>query len=105
MPSVPPNGTGNVEEVARALRTIQDAYPFLVQSMSHHQQTVPRDPNQFPPAVPPQVISQPPWPLNQPSTSQGGAMPNYTPGFGQLGLPVGNYSAPNSHYPMSELSM
>lgn len=31
------------------------------------------------------------------------AIPNYTPGFGQLGLPAGNYSAPNTHYPTSEL--
>lgn len=103
-PSVPTNAPGNVEEVARALRTIQDAYPFLVQSMAHHQQAVPRDPNQLPRAVPPQVTLQPPWPLNQPSTSQGGTIPNYTPGFGQLGFPPGNYSAPNVHYPVSQLS-
>ncbi len=32
-------------------------------------------------------------------------MPNYTPGFGELGLPPGNYSAPNAHYPTSQLSM
>jgi hypothetical protein len=31
-------------------------------------------------------------------------MPNYTPGFGQLGLPAGNYSAPNAHYPTPQLS-
>jgi hypothetical protein len=31
-------------------------------------------------------------------------MPNYTPGFGELGLPAGNYSAPNAHYPTSQLS-
>jgi len=31
-------------------------------------------------------------------------MPNYTPGFGQLGLPAGNYSDPNAHYPTSQLS-
>ena len=104
-PSVPANAPGNVEEVARALRTIQDAYPLLVESMAYHQQTAPRDHNQFPSAVPPQVTSQPPWPLNQPSTSQGVAMPNYTPGFGELGLPPGNYSAPNAHYPTSHLSM
>jgi hypothetical protein len=36
--------------------------------------------------------------------SQGGAMPNYTPGFGELGLPPGNYSVPNAHYPTSQLS-
>jgi hypothetical protein len=31
-------------------------------------------------------------------------MPDYTPGFGQLGLPAGNYSVPNAHYPTSQLS-
>jgi len=31
-------------------------------------------------------------------------MPNYTPGFGELGLPAGNYLAPNAHYPTSQLS-
>jgi len=72
--------------------------------MSHHQQTVPRDPNQLPSAVPPQLTSQPPWPPNQPSTSQVGVVPNYTPGFGQLGFPAGNYSTPNAHYPASQLS-
>ena len=30
-------------------------------------------------------------------------MPSYTPGFGQLGSPAGNYSAPNAHYPSSQL--
>ena len=31
-------------------------------------------------------------------------MPNYTPGFGELGLPPGNYPAPNTHHPTSQLS-
>ena len=31
-------------------------------------------------------------------------MPNYTPGFGELGLPAGSYSAPNTHYPTSQFS-
>jgi hypothetical protein len=31
-------------------------------------------------------------------------MPNYTPSFGQLGLPAGSYSAPNAHYPTPQFS-
>jgi len=31
-------------------------------------------------------------------------MPNFTPGFGQLGLPADSYSALNAHYPTSQLS-
>lgn len=72
--------------------------------MAYHQQAVPRDPNQLPSAIPPQLTSQAPWPPNQPSTPQGGAVPNYTPCFGQLGLPPGSYSAPNAHYSTSQLS-
>jgi hypothetical protein len=93
LPSVPVNAPGNVEEVARALNTIQGAYPFLVQSMAYHQQALLRDPNQLPPPAPAQLPSQQPWPLNQPSTSHGGAVDPYTPHFGQLDYPGGNYSA------------
>jgi hypothetical protein len=98
------NGSGNVEEVARALRTIQDAYPLLVQSMAHHQQALPPDPNQLLSAVPPQLTSQPPWPLNQPSTSHGGAVSHYPPDFGQLGFSAGNFSTPSASYSTSQLS-
>jgi hypothetical protein len=31
-------------------------------------------------------------------------MSNYTPGFGELGVPAGNYSAANAHYPTSQSS-
>jgi len=72
--------------------------------MANHQQALPTDPNQLPSAVSPQLISQPPWPLNQPSTSQGGPIPHYTPGFGQLGFPAGSYSSQSAPHPTSQLS-
>jgi hypothetical protein len=103
LPSAPVNGPGNVEEVARALSTIQDAYPLLVQSMAYYQQVLPRDPNRLPPAVPTQLPAQPPWPQNQPSTSHGGAVPHYTPDFGPHAFPGGNYP-PSAPYSASQLS-
>lgn len=89
--------------MARALRTIQDAYPFLVQSVAYHQQG---PPNQFPSAVPPQVLSQPPWPLNQPSASHGSEGPasQYTPGFGQLVPPGIDHYPENTPYPTPQFS-
>ena len=99
------NGPGNVEEVARALSTIQDAYPLLVQSMAYYQQVVPRDPNRMPPGVPAHLPSQPPWPPNQPSTIHGGAVPHYTPDFGGPHVfPGGNYPPPGAPYSASQLS-
>ncbi|KAI0257340.1 hypothetical protein BJV78DRAFT_28720 [Lactifluus subvellereus] len=82
-PPVPPNAPRNYEEVARALRTIQDAHPLLVQSMAS-QQGFPWDPNQFPPNVPPHLTSQPPWPPTQLSTSHGVAAPPLPLDFGSL---------------------
>jgi hypothetical protein len=64
--------------------------------MAYHQQALLQDPNQLPPPVPAQPPSQPPWPLNLPPTSQGGAVDPYTPDFGQLGFPDGNYSLPSA---------
>jgi len=98
---VPLNGPENIDEVARALRTIQDAYPFLVQSVAYHQQGLP---NQVPSAAPPQLSSQPPWPLTQPSASHGATASQYTPGFEQLVPPAINYSPAGAPYPTPQLS-
>jgi len=103
-PSVQPNGPGNIEEVARALRTIQDVYPFLVQSVAYHQQGPPRGPNQFPSAVPPPVSSPPPWPQNQSSTSHRMTVPQYTPDPGPP-FPSGDiHSSAGAPYPTQQLS-
>ncbi|KAI0304671.1 hypothetical protein BC826DRAFT_1100475 [Russula brevipes] len=103
-PSVPPSGPGNLEEVARALRTIQDAYPVLVQSMAHHQQGLSRDLNQVPSAVPPQPSSQLPWPLTQPPTSHGIGVPQYPQAFGPLFPSGGNYPPASAPYPTPQIS-
>jgi len=99
-PPAPPPGPGNIDEVARALRTIQDAYPFLVQSVAYHQQG---PPNQIPSTVPPQPPLQPPWPMNQSSTSHRETASQYTPGFGQLVPPGTGYSPASTPYPTSYL--
>lgn len=95
-PPVPPGGPRNPEEVARALQTIQEAYPFLAQSVAYHQQGFPPDPNRFPPTAPPQLSSQLPWQPAQPPTPHGMAMPQQTPDFGLLYPPNSGYP-PTSH--------
>ena len=78
--------------MARALQTIQEAYPFLVQSVAYHQQGLTQDLNRLLPAVPPQLSSQLPWQPAQPSTSHGVAIPQQTPDFGPFYLPSSGYS-------------
>jgi hypothetical protein len=85
--------------VARALQTIQEAYPFLVQSMGFAQ-----DPNSLLPTVPLQLSSQLPWPPTQPSTSHGVAMPQQTADFEQFFLPNSGYPPASPPFPTPALS-
>ncbi|KAH9004226.1 hypothetical protein EDB86DRAFT_3072570 [Lactarius hatsudake] len=95
LPAPPlPSGPRSYEEVARALQTIQEAYPLLAQSMTYHQQ------GPTLPTVPPQL----PWPPAQPSTSHGVAIPQQTSDFGQFYLPSSGYSPATPPFPIPALS-
>lgn len=102
-PPAPPGGPQNYEEVARAFQTIQEAYPFLAQSVAYHQQGFPPDLNRLPPTAPPQLPSQLPWQPNQPPTSHGMAMPQQTPDFGLLYPPNSGY--PPAGHPFPEQAL
>ena len=102
-PPVPPGGPRNQEEVARALQTIQEAYPFLAQSVAYHQQGLPPDPNSFPPTAPPQLSSQQPWQPVQPPTPHGMAMPHQTLDFGPLYPPNTGYPPASHPFPAQAL--
>lgn len=103
-PPAPASGLRNYEEVALALQTIQEAYPFLVQSMAYHQQGLAQDPNRLLPTVPPQLSSQLPWQPAQPFTSHGVATPQQTPDFGAFYLPDGGYSSASLPFPAPAFS-